>query len=78
MSPTDHKAFETPGAANAIDTGHCPLCGQPNQCAIVSGLAPESCWCMTTPVSREALARIAPEQRGKACICAHCAQERKG
>ncbi len=55
-------------------TGQCPLCGQANECAIVAGLPPESCWCMKEPVSREALERIAPEQRGKACICPHCAK----
>ncbi|WP_313303462.1 cysteine-rich CWC family protein [Diaphorobacter sp.] len=54
--------------------GRCPLCGQSNQCAITAGQPPDSCWCMQTPVSREALARIPSAQRGKTCICPHCAQ----
>ena len=52
----------------------CPLCGQANQCAITAGLPPESCWCMQTPVSKDALALLPPEARGKACICPVCAQ----
>ncbi|QIL82152.1 cysteine-rich CWC family protein [Diaphorobacter sp. HDW4A] len=65
MSPAEHEA---------PDTSHCPLCGQANQCAIVAGLPPESCWCMNEPVSNEALERIPQEQRGKACICPACAR----
>ncbi|MDR2333165.1 MAG: cysteine-rich CWC family protein [Burkholderiaceae bacterium] len=59
---------------DAPETSRCPLCGQANQCAIVAGLAPESCWCMKEPVSREALARVPEQERGKACICPHCAR----
>ncbi|MEG1130632.1 MAG: cysteine-rich CWC family protein, partial [Comamonas sp.] len=43
-------------------------------CAITAGLPPESCWCMQTPVSKDALAQLPPEARGKACICPVCAQ----
>ena len=50
----------------------CPLCGQANQCAITAGLPAESCWCMQEPVSREALAQLPAEARGKACICPAC------
>jgi hypothetical protein len=59
----------------AIDTTHCPLCGQANQCAVAAGQPAQACWCMHTPVSREALARIAPAQRGRSCICPLCARE---
>lgn len=62
----------------AIDTSRCPLCGQPNQCAISAGLPPESCWCMQTPVSQDALAQLPDEARGKACICPVCAQPNPG
>ncbi|WP_461465864.1 cysteine-rich CWC family protein [Melaminivora sp.] len=53
---------------------HCPLCQQPNACAMAAGLPAQHCWCMTAPVAREALQRIAPQQRGQACICPHCAR----
>jgi hypothetical protein len=61
-------------SSSSTDTSRCPLCGQPNQCAIAAGQPAESCWCMQQPVSKEALARLAPEARGKSCICPQCAQ----
>ncbi|KAB2901792.1 MAG: cysteine-rich CWC family protein [Burkholderiaceae bacterium] len=60
---------------HATDTNRCPLCGQANQCAVAAGLPAQDCWCMHTPVSREALARLAPGQRGRSCICPLCARE---
>ena len=58
-----------------LDTSLCPLCGQANQCAISAGLPPESCWCMQTTVSQQALARLPSKARGKRCICPACAQD---
>lgn len=57
------------------DTTHCPLCGKPNECAVVAGRAAESCWCMTTTMSPSALASIPVEAQGKVCICARCAAD---
>lgn len=52
----------------------CPLCGGANQCAPArAGTFDVECWCRTTPVRPEALARVAPEQRGQACLCPRCA-----
>ncbi|QNP50315.1 cysteine-rich CWC family protein [Diaphorobacter aerolatus] len=65
MSPVEHEAS---------DTSHCPLCGQANECAIVAGYPPESCWCMKESISPEALARVPDEQQGKSCICPQCAR----
>lgn len=56
----------------------CPLCGQPNQCAVTAGLPIEDCWCMHTPVSPTALARLPAGQRGLTCICPVCAREPTG
>jgi len=56
-----------------IDTGKCPLCGQPNDCAVAAGCDPESCWCMMVTMSSTALASIPAEALGRACICARCA-----
>ncbi|MFN3439902.1 MAG: cysteine-rich CWC family protein [Acidovorax sp.] len=50
----------------------CPLCGQPNQCAMVAGRPPESCWCMAQVIDSAVLATLPEAQRGKACICANC------
>lgn len=52
----------------------CPLCGGANQCAPASaGTFEVDCWCRTTPVSAEALARVPLDLRGRACLCPRCA-----
>ncbi|MBU0893180.1 MAG: cysteine-rich CWC family protein [Gammaproteobacteria bacterium] len=50
----------------------CPMCGQPNQCAMAAGRPPESCWCMAQVINPAVLASLPEAQRGKACICAAC------
>ncbi|RYF31143.1 MAG: hypothetical protein EOO23_03440 [Comamonadaceae bacterium] len=52
--------------------GACPLCGQPNQCAVAAGLPAQSCWCMARVIAPEALAAVPAEQRGRVCICPAC------
>ena len=68
-------AFSAPPttASAGTDPLRCPLCGQSNQCAITAGLAPESCWCMTTDVAPAALAAIPEAQRRQSCLCPRCA-----
>ncbi|MBV8619703.1 MAG: cysteine-rich CWC family protein [Curvibacter sp.] len=57
----------------------CPLCGESNGCAMSrAGADPADCWCMRTPVAPEALARIPAAQRGRQCLCPHCAQATAG
>ena len=55
------------------DETRCPLCGQPNQCAVAAGRAAETCWCMTATISPEAIAAIPAEAQGRVCLCARCA-----
>ncbi|XVJ70590.1 MAG: cysteine-rich CWC family protein [Rhizobacter sp.] len=53
---------------------HCPLCGQANHCVVAcSASFDQPCWCTTVQFSAETLARIPPDQRGKACVCRSCA-----
>ncbi|WP_337955963.1 cysteine-rich CWC family protein [Curvibacter lanceolatus] len=52
----------------------CPLCGQPNECGACQGNA-SACWCMSTPIGADVLARLPAEERGLRCICARCAQK---
>ncbi|RYF01427.1 MAG: hypothetical protein EOO32_04045 [Comamonadaceae bacterium] len=56
-----------------IDPTRCPLCGRGNQCAIEAGAPASECWCMAAPIPPEALAALAPAQRGQACLCPGCA-----
>ncbi len=62
---------------SCLDACRCPLCGQPNGCAQeqarASGQAQPPCWCTTVTFAPELLARVPPEARGLACICAACA-----
>ncbi|WP_047013174.1 cysteine-rich CWC family protein [Spongiibacter sp. IMCC21906] len=50
----------------------CPLCAQPNQCAIAAGQAAANCWCMTTTISEEAKEKANDANR---CICPACGRE---
>ena len=54
------------------DTAHCPLCGQPNQCAIAAGQPAQSCWCMQRTIPAAALAALPADRRGTVCICPAC------
>ncbi len=62
------------------DAGRCPLCGAGNGCALQAapGLpqvgTPVECWCMATDFAPGVLDGIPAALRGKACICARCAQ----
>jgi hypothetical protein len=59
------------------DPTRCPLCGQPNTCAMemekASGQPQPPCWCTQVDFSADLLARVPPESQRVACICAACA-----
>jgi hypothetical protein len=56
----------------------CPLCGHINKCIMEiereTGIKQtEPCWCTAVKFDADLLARVAPEKRNLACICAACA-----
>lgn len=54
----------------------CPLCGQPNQCAMEQrqgDAAPVPCWCTRSVFTSELLQRIPEAAQGVACVCQGCA-----
>ncbi|MBV7456586.1 cysteine-rich CWC family protein [Acidovorax sp. sif1233] len=59
-------------APSSSPSSSCPLCGQPNQCAIAAGQPAESCWCMARVINPEALAALPAPARGQVCICPAC------
>ena len=65
-------------SAPAPDPSACPLCGQPNRCAMEleheTGVKQSPCWCTQVDFSAELLSRIPPESRSVACICPDCAR----
>lgn len=60
-------------AAEPVPPERCPLCGGTNECALAADPAAAECWCFTAAISRETLASVPEEARGRACICPRCA-----
>lgn len=64
-------------AAPALDPTRCPLCGDANRCALeierATGAVQPPCWCLSATFSDALRARVPPEARALACICARCA-----
>lgn len=61
-------------AQPAFDPQRCPLCGEPNGCAMAAGAAEGSCWCASVTIPRAALECIPVAARGVACVCRRCAE----
>lgn len=51
----------------------CPICGQPNECAVAHGREHESCWCWTATMAPEVLDAVPEDAKGAVCVCAKCA-----
>jgi hypothetical protein len=66
--------YPDPVAMQPIPNCTCPLCGEPNECAVAKfGTFDVECWCAKAKVSEAALARVPEALRGKACLCSSCA-----
>ncbi|MFN7724124.1 MAG: cysteine-rich CWC family protein [Rubrivivax sp.] len=72
------QPIKPPAAASHADlpisASACPLCGQGNACQMAAGGDVQSCWCQSAHFSTDLLARVPAAARGRACICAACAQ----
>ncbi|HWI77909.1 MAG TPA: cysteine-rich CWC family protein [Ramlibacter sp.] len=55
----------------------CPLCGQPNACAIAAqrstGREQPPCWCNEAAFSAELISKIPEAARRRVCVCRACA-----
>jgi hypothetical protein len=63
--------------ATAVDPCLCPLCGQPNQCAMTQqqpGEVKVPCWCAREQFNAELLQQVPEPLKDKACICRACVQ----
>jgi hypothetical protein len=71
MNPQESNRPEPP------DPAQCPLCGQPNRCAMAvekaTGQKPASCWCTAVSFEPSVLAQIPASRQGLVCICKDCA-----
>lgn len=65
-------------APACLSAAACPLCGQPNRCAMEvereTGVQQPPCWCTGVDFSPGLLARVPEAARDRACICEHCAR----
>jgi len=52
--------------------GVCPLCGQPNKCAVVADPNAKECWCESVVFPEELLDLVPEDAVRKACICLDC------
>jgi len=53
------------------DADRCPLCEAPNQCGMAAGES--TCWCFTTPIPADVLARVPEADQSRRCVCQSCA-----
>ena len=71
-----------PVAVPAIDATLCPLCREPNRCALEiqreTGVKQPACWCTQLDFTAELLAEVPPEAENLSCICAACAGRNAG
>lgn len=50
-----------------VDTRICPRCGQPNQCAVVTGNT--DCWCRQVPLLQTTLSAGETKTAATAAVC---------
>ena len=60
-----------------IDPAHCPLCGEPNQCAMAADPEADECWCESDKFPHDLLARVPTNAVGRVCICQRCVAEHR-
>ena len=53
----------------------CPLCGGPNQCALVADPNATECWCDSVVFPDELLAQIPDNAVRKRCVCQKCLRD---
>ncbi|MBL7161693.1 MAG: cysteine-rich CWC family protein [Anaerolineales bacterium] len=60
------------GNNHPLSTSTCPLCGEPNQCAVAADPAATECWCELVDFPPELLAQIPDDAVRKTCVCQKC------
>jgi len=60
---------------NTLDTATCPLCGEPNQCAVAADPNATECWCESVIFPEELLAKVPEDAVRKTCVCQNCLEE---
>jgi hypothetical protein len=55
-----------------LNIATCPLCGEPNQCAVAADPDATECWCESVVFPEELLAQIPDYAVRKTCVCQKC------
>ena len=55
-----------------IDMAVCPICGQPNSCAMAVAPNVPKCWCAAIEFPKELLDQVPEKALHQACICRNC------
>ena len=58
-----------------MNTANCPLCGNPNQCAVAADPDATECWCGSVTFPEELLAKVPEKAVRQTCICQNCLEE---
>ncbi len=73
---------EAPTSATLPSPVLCPICGEPNECAMeiekTTGEKQPPCWCTRVDFTADLLARVPMEARNLSCICNRCAAAQSG
>ena len=56
----------------SLNEAICPLCGQPNNCAMAIDPEATMCWCEMDVFPEELLAQIPEKAVRKTCVCKKC------
>jgi hypothetical protein len=56
------------------DEQKCPLCDQPNGCAMAEDESVSACWCTSIRLTEDMLEAVPAKDRGVRCVCATCAR----
>jgi hypothetical protein len=56
------------------DEQKCPLCDQPNRCAMAEDESISACWCTSIRLTEDMLGAVPAKDRGVRCVCATCAR----
>jgi hypothetical protein len=57
------------------DLARCPLCGEPNQCAVAADPEATECWCESEIFPQDLLQRVPENAVRRVCICQRCITE---
>ena len=66
------NSFENHVNKHPLNIAICPLCGEPNQCAMAADTDATACWCEGVVFPEALLAQIPTNAVRKTCVCQKC------